>query len=341
MSQVQHHYTESDFKIVRVVGKGSIGKVMLVQEKASALYFALKSIKKSDLPTDRQRKAARQEKDIFTEKLLKTDSPFLGRLHATFQTETHLFYLFEYYPGGDFATLLSQHGKLPEANVQLYAAELVLGLEALRDLGIVYRDLKPENIVMDRNGHLVMVDFGLSKVLEAQTACHFTKTFCGTAEYLAPEVLLGKPYGFAVDLWSLGTMIYEMLVGVPPYWAEAPQEMYKKIIGAQAIEFPGLVSEAASDLIRRMLKFNPNERLGFGSMSDIKHHAFFSSIDWGALQRKEIPAPHQPTLMSDEDVSGFDQSFTGMAPMLTPVDYCGTTTASVRHHFTGFTFNPA
>lgn len=245
-----HHYSEDDFRLVRVIGKGSLGKVMLVQEKISGLYYALKSIKKSDLPTERQRKVARQERDLFAELLLQCESPFLVRMHAAFQSETHLFFLLEYYPGGDFATLLAQASVLSETSVRFYAAELVLALEALRRLGIVYRDLKPENIVFNREGHLVLVDFGLGKLLDTGTTCCFTETFCGTAEYLAPEIILGQYYGYGVDLWSLGTMIYEMLVGVPPYWSEHPQEMYQKIVAAGPLAFPKSISAEAKDLIR-------------------------------------------------------------------------------------------
>ena len=244
---------EEDFRVIRVIGKGSIGKVLLVQERATDKYYALKSIKKSDLPTDRQRKVARQERDIFIQRIVQANCPFLAKMHASFQSSSHLFYLLDYYPGGDFATLLAQKGRLREAEVQFYAAEIVLGLEALRELGIVYRDLKPENIVVSGEGHLVLVDFGLGKVIECPQICSLTKTFCGTAEYLAPEVLLGQAYGFSVDLWSLGTMIYEMLVGTPPYWAENPQEMYRKIVDARPVNFPPSVSKEAADLIIKVL----------------------------------------------------------------------------------------
>ena len=247
-----HHYSEEDFRLVRVIGKGSLGKVLLVQEKSSGSYYALKSIKKSDLPTERQRKVARQERDLFADLLLQSDSPFLVRMHGAFQSPTHLFYLLEYYPGGDFATLLAQASVLPEASVRFYAAELVLALETLRHLGIVYRDLKPENLVLTREGHLVLVDFGLGKLLDTGANCYFTKTFCGTAEYLAPEVILGQYYNYAVDLWSLGTMVYEMLVGVPPYWAEHPQEMYQKIITAGPMVIPKTMSPEAEDLLRKV-----------------------------------------------------------------------------------------
>jgi len=250
--QPQRHYSEDDFRIVRVIGKGSLGKVMLVQEKASGEYFALKSIKKSDLPTDRQRQVARQERDLFSQMLLKCRSPFLIKMYATFQSPTHLFYLLEYYPGGDLATLLALNSVVNEAAVRFYTAELVLGLEALRNLGIVYRDLKPENICLTKGGHLVLVDFGLSKMLESQFICATTRTFCGTAEYLAPEVLMGLPYGFAVDLWSLGTMVYEMLVGTPPYWAEHAQEMYQKIVNASPIAYPRTVSPEAIDFVNQV-----------------------------------------------------------------------------------------
>lgn len=205
-------YRQDDFFPIKVIGKGSTGKVMLVQEKCSGVYYALKSIRKEELPTERQKQLARQERILLTEKILKLDSPFLTKLYASFQSPTHLFFLLEYHPGGDFATLLGQRFTLSEKITRFYAAEIVLGLEALHKAGIVYRDLKPENVLLGRDGHLVLVDFGLSKCLvDCNSDC--TKTFCGTAEYLAPEVLIGSPYGKSVDLWSLGTMIFEMLTG--------------------------------------------------------------------------------------------------------------------------------
>lgn len=331
---------EDDFRIIRVIGKGSIGKVMLVQEKSSGQYYALKSIKKSDLPTDRQRKVARQERDIFSEKIMQADSPFLVKMHASFQSSTHLFYLLEYYPGGDFATLLAQKTKLDENSVRFYAAELVLALEALRDLKILFRDLKPENIVMTKEGHLVLVDLGLSKIIEpSQTNCILTRTFCGTAEYLAPELLLSKPYSYAVDLWSLGTMLYEMLTGTPPYWAERPQEMYQNIVNAGPIHFPSNISLEAVHLIKGLLRFDPHQRLGFSSIAELKSHPFFASIDWEAFLEHRVDPPFHPLIYSNEDVTAFDQSFTSLTPEITPVERCGHAASSIRGFFAGFTFN--
>lgn len=248
---MQRTFRPEDFHPIKVIGRGSIGKVTLVQEKASGSYYALKSIRKQELPTERQKSLARQERDLLTSPILQSSSPFLGHLFASFQTSSHLYFLLEYHPGGDFATLLSIHYKLNEHAARFYAAELVLGLEALRNLQIVYRDLKPENVLLDRDGHLVLIDFGLSKSLgDGQGG--ITKTFCGTAEYLAPEVLLGHPYGFAVDLWSLGTMLFEMLTGTPPYWAESSAVMYGNIVGAAPIDFPQDMSSASVDLIKRV-----------------------------------------------------------------------------------------
>lgn len=328
-------HREEDFRVIRMIGKGSIGKVMLVQEKSTGKYYALKSIKKADLPTERQRKVALQERELFTQKIMKVESPFLVKLHASFQSPTHLFYVLEYYPGGDFATLLAQTTRLKEGAVQFYAGELVLGLEALHALKIVYRDLKPENVVMSREGHLVLVDFGLSKVLVGTDVCSLTKTFCGTAEYLAPEVLLSQPYGFAVDLWSLGTMLYEMLMGTPPYWADVPQLMYQKIVDAKPLNFPASVSAEAADLVTKLLRFEPKSRIGYQSMEAIKQHPFFAGVDWDAMHRLEIPAPAQPVIRSEEDVTAFDEAFTSMTPAITPADGCS---LAYLHAFSGFTF---
>ncbi len=337
LSKMSRLLNEDCFRIIRVIGKGSIGKVMLVQEKMTGNYYALKSIKKADLPTERQRKVARQERDLFTQTLMRSDSPFIVRMHASFQSPTHLFYVLEYYPGGDFATLLAQSNKLDEASVRFYAAELILGIEAIRKLDIVYRDLKPENIVLSKEGHLVLVDFGLSKVLESNDKCITTSTFCGTAEYLAPEILLGKPYGFAVDLWSLGTMIFEMLTGTPPYWSERYQDMYQRIVDAKPIRYPLFISKEVVSLISGLLQFDPHHRLGYQSFEDLKGHAFFQSVDWTALNKLQVRPPVQPCIRSDEDVAAFDETFTSMTPAITPMDN-NCQSALVRNHFAGFTF---
>lgn len=208
-----NHYKMSDFDILRVIGKGYMGKVMVVREKQSNEIYAIKSIHKRAILERKEINHTRTERDILAN--LTDDHhtcPFLVHLHAAFQDANNVYFLMDFHGGGDLASLLTNFVRLPETWARFYVAELVLALEALHKRGIVYRDLKPENVLLARTGHLVLVDFGLCKHLMDRGSA--TMTFCGTPEYLAPEVLLRQPYGFAVDWWNLGILLYEMLFGI-------------------------------------------------------------------------------------------------------------------------------
>lgn len=233
-------YQLADFQILRVVGRGYMGKVMVVREKATGAIYAIKSIHKKAVVERRELHHTKSERDILaqlaysgTDTSQQIPCPFLIRVHAAFQDQTNVYFLMDFHGGGDLAGLLGQMIRLPEAWARFYAAEVALALMELHRRSIVYRDLKPENILLTRSGHLVLTDFGLSKILLAQDgssnpqvnnpqndlqlsqdALLTTKTFCGTPEYLAPEVLQRKPYSFAVDWWSFGILLYEMLVGI-------------------------------------------------------------------------------------------------------------------------------
>lgn len=206
-----------DFEIIRVVGKGYMGKVMVVNEKSTNQIFAIKSIHKQAIMERKEVNHTRAERDILAELVSHQKSqctvpcPFLVRLHAAFQDRANVYYLMDFHGGGDMAGLLAQLIRLPESWTRSYAAEIALGLGELHSRGIVYRDLKPENVLISSEGHVVLTDFGLSKSLA--DGCS-TRTFCGTPEYLAPEVLLRRPYSAMVDWWSFGVLIYEMIVGM-------------------------------------------------------------------------------------------------------------------------------
>lgn len=233
-------YRLGDFQILRVVGRGYMGKVMVVREKITGAIYAIKSIHKKAVVERRELHHTKSERDILAQlghssanKSQQAPCPFLIHVHAAFQDQTNVYFLMDFHGGGDLAGLLGQMIRLPEAWARFYAAEVALALIELHRRSIVYRDLKPENILLTRSGHLVLTDFGLSKILSGRDGGNniqvaspqddlqtnkdtllTTKTFCGTPEYLAPEVLQRKPYSFAVDWWSFGILLYEMLVGI-------------------------------------------------------------------------------------------------------------------------------
>lgn len=259
---MQQHPTPKDFSFIKVIGKGCAGKVLLVRSNLTGELFALKSIHKRWVLENNQLSHLRQERNILANVASSTDhldgTDFLIQLHASFQTKDDLFYLLDYHPGGDLASLLARQFRLPETTVVYYAAEMALALLALHKRRIVYRDLKPENILFDRRGDMVLTDFGLSKCLDIGIDGTLlpTWTFCGTAEYLAPEILAGQSYGLAVDWWSYGTVLYEMFVGTTPFWAEDHGMMYQRILSETRINLPdALLSPAAKDLILKVKKF--------------------------------------------------------------------------------------
>lgn len=250
-----------DFTILKVVGRGLMGKVMLVKHKLTQKLFALKSIHKQWILSHGQIRNTQSERAIlaafrdsfnaFQNSENSNIGKFLIRLHASFQTETEIFYVLDYHAGGDLASILGQESRLGEVKAKFFAAEIAIGLGLLHAHGIIYRDLKPENVLIDERGHIVLTDFGLSKILKPP-GCDGnakTSTFCGTAEYLAPELLKGEPYDQSVDWWSYGTMLYEMITGITPYWCEIPEKMYRRILYDPIIEFPTYVSPPARDLI--------------------------------------------------------------------------------------------
>jgi len=219
--------------------------------------------------------------------------------------------------------------------VLLYAAEIVSGLEYLHNKGVIYRDLKPENLLLTRDGHIIMTDFGLSKegLFEKDDR---TGTFCGTPEYLAPEILEGKGYGKAVDWWSFGTLVYEMLTGLPPFYCEDVQEMYTKIMTSE-LEIPASMSDEAGALLTRLLDRNDETRLQ--EPAEIKSHPFFHSIDWELLIQKKLTPPFIPEVTADDDTRNFDRVFTEASIEFQEEDD-PPVSPSAQGEFEGFTYNP-
>jgi serine/threonine protein kinase len=243
--------------------------------------------------------------------------------------------ILDYINGGELFFHLKKEGRFPENRVRFYAAEIVCALAHLHSLGIVYRDLKPENILLNSEGHITITDFGLSKQIDEGG----THTFCGTPEYLAPEVLKGQGHGMAVDWWSLGTLIYEMLTGLPPFYSQNINIMYQKILNGE-LRFPSYVSSEAQSLLEGLLTRDVDKRLGSGADGsfDIKKHVFFTGIDWEKLERKEIEPPFRPKVKSEVDTSQIDTAFTQEKPQDSLVEHSLGDTLNKENNFDGFTF---
>ncbi len=294
-----------DFKTIKVIGRGSYGKVCLVEFKQTKELFAMKSLKKNVLLDEDQVESTLLEKNI----LQSLSYPFLVGMVFCFQTEERVYFVLPFIQGGELFQHLRQFKYFPEKYVQFYAAIIGLSLEYLHKKGIVYRDLKPENILLERDGYLKLIDFGMAKILKGDEK---TNSFCGTPEYLAPEIITGEGHNRMADWWSYGTLVYEMLFGIPPFFNENVETMYE-LITKKELRFPKKfnVSDEAKDLLRKLLIKDQSERFGSeGGFDTIKKHPFFKGLDFDALEQKKIESPFKPILEDSLDVRNFDDEFT-------------------------------
>nr|XP_013800878.1 PREDICTED: ribosomal protein S6 kinase alpha-2 [Apteryx mantelli mantelli] len=336
---ISHHVKEgfekadpSQFELLKVLGQGSYGKVFLVRKikgsDAGQLY-AMKVLKKATLKV-RDRVRSKMERDILAE----VNHPFIVKLHYAFQTEGKLYLILDFLRGGDLFTRLSKEVMFTEEDVKFYLAELALALDHLHSLGIIYRDLKPENILLDEEGHIKITDFGLSK--EAIDHDKRAYSFCGTIEYMAPEVVNRRGHTQSADWWSFGVLMFEMLTGSLPFQGKDRKETMALILKAK-LGMPQFLSIEAQSLLRALFKRNPSNRLGagFDGVEEIKRHPFFVTIDWNKLYRKEIKPPFKPAVGRPEDTFHFDPEFTSR----TPTDSPGVPPSANAHHlFRGFSF---
>jgi len=305
--------SQEDFELMTVVGKGSFGKVMQVRKKDDDKIYAMKVLRKEAIVARKQVAHTMAERNI----LKKIHHPFIVSLHYAFQTDEKLYMILDYVNGGELFFHLKKEGKFSEARVRFYVAEISAALQHLHSLDIVYRDLKPENILLDADGHIRITDFGLSKEINPDEG---TVTFCGTPEYLAPEVLKGQPHGTAVDWWSLGTLMYEMLTGLPPYYSQNVNIMYQKILTAD-LRFPNFMSPESQDILEGFLRRDPEKRLGTSpDPSILRNHAFFKGLDWEKLLKREVVPPFKPKVKSDNDITQIDPVFTQEAAIDSVVD---------------------
>jgi serine/threonine protein kinase len=288
-----------------------------VRDQSSRKLFALKAITKSWNITRREVDHIRMERDILAT-LSDIHHPFLVRLLSAFQDCQNLYLLLDYHAGADLATLLQRYICFPAEQCRLYTAEIVMGLQELHRHCILYRDLKPENVLLASDGHVVLTDFGLSKMFDSNDDKyeHRTTTFCGTPEYLAPEIILQEEeYSYAADFWSLGTMLYEMLTGVTPFAAPTPEEMYDRVLYDDLL-FPAKFDPEAMDLIAGLLERDPLNRLGagFGGVFELRTHAYFSGhLKWKDVHAKRIQPMYVPLRTSETDLSNFDPDFLNMS----------------------------
>eukprot|EP00300_Choanocystis_sp_HF-7_P031719 c4131_g1_i1.p1 GENE.c4131_g1_i1~~c4131_g1_i1.p1 ORF type:complete len:463 (+),score=123.84 c4131_g1_i1:47-1435(+) len=324
--------TVSDFEILKVLGKGSFGKVMQVAKKDTGCIYAMKALSKDAIIQRDEVEHTRAEQRV----LGRINHPFIVGLKFSFQTEGKLYLILDYVNGGELFFHLQQEVRFSPERCRFYAAELALALEYLHGLDIVYRDLKPENILIANDGHLCVTDFGLCK--EGMTEGETTRTFCGTAEYLAPEVLKGDGYGKAVDWWSLGVLLFEMLAGLPPFYSDNTNLMYKKIMYSE-IAYPDDFPEPTRDIITKLLSRNPATRYGAGpgGAEAVKSHAYFAELNWVKLLAKAIEPPWRPAVHSETDSSNFDPTFTELPAQDSMVD-ASVLSETMQAQFTGFTF---
>lgn len=321
------------FKIIKVIGKGSFGKVFLVRDKADNVLYAMKVLKKDYIIRKKQVEHTRTERSV----LGYVHHPYIVGLHMAFQTADKLFFVLDYCAGGELFFHLGKLGRFPEERARFYAAQIILALEYVHLKGVIYRDLKPENVLLDGYGNIRLTDFGLSKegVSDHSSGAN---SFCGTPEYIAPEVLMRQGHGRAVDWWSLGALLYEMMAGLPPFYSKSRQTMFEKIMTAD-LSFPPQISPLAKDLLSRLLVRDPKDRLGSGEADaqELKSHEFFFDVNWTELASGKLSPPWRPDVAGSLDTSQFDQEFTNMLPVVSP-DVRDAYFGSLDKAFEGFSY---
>ncbi|OCT89239.1 protein kinase C theta type [Xenopus laevis] len=307
-SSCQIKVTFSDFVLHKMLGKGSFGKVFLAEMKGTNQFFAIKVLKKDVVLMDDDVECTMVEKRVLS---LAWEHPFLTHLYCTFQTKEHLFFVMEYLNGGDLMFHIQSCHKFDLPRATFYAAEIVCGLQFLHSKGVVYRDLKLDNVLLDMEGHIKIADFGMCK--ETMFGEAKTSTFCGTPDYIAPEILLGQKYNYSVDWWSFGVLLYEMLIGQSPFHGIDEEELFQSIRMDNPM-YPRFLSMEAKDILIMLFVREPERRLGV--KGNIRQHCFFQHIEWGRLENREIEPPFKPKVKSADDWSNFDKEFLNEKPRL-------------------------
>ncbi|KAN0076465.1 Protein kinase-like domain containing protein [Elaphomyces granulatus] len=322
-----------DFELLKVVGKGSFGKVMQVMKKDTGRIYALKTIRKAHIISRSEVAHTLAERSV----LAQINNPFIVPLKFSFQSPEKLYLVLAFVNGGELFHHLQREQRFDINRARFYTAELLCALECLHGFKVIYRDLKPENILLDYTGHIALCDFGLCK-LDMKDEDR-TNTFCGTPEYLAPELLQGNGYTKSVDWWTLGVLLYEMLTGLPPFYDENTNNMYHKIM-QEPLTFPSqdIVPAAARDLLMRLLDRDPQRRLGANGAADIKAHHFFSNIDWRKLLQRKYEPSFKPNVVDARDTANFDSEFTSEAPTDSYVEG-PVLSQTLQQQFEGWSYN--
>ncbi|XP_022771285.1 serine/threonine-protein kinase tricorner-like isoform X1 [Durio zibethinus] len=338
----RHKMGADDFELLTMIGKGAFGEVRVCREKTTGQVYAMKKLKKSEMLRRGQVEHVKAERNLLAE----VDSNCIVKLYCSFQDEEFLYLIMEYLPGGDMMTLLMRKDTLTDDEARFYVAETVLAIESIHKHNYIHRDIKPDNLLLDRYGHLRLSDFGLCKPLDCSTLqeqdfsvggninevtendeCpaaskrtqqeqlqHWQKnrrmlaySTVGTPDYIAPEVLLKKGYGMECDWWSLGAIMYEMLVGYPPFYSDDPMSTCRKIINWKThLKFPeeAKLSAEAKDLISKLL-CNVNQRLGSKGAGEIKDHPWFQGVDWDGIY--QMDAAFIPEVNGELDTQNFEK----------------------------------
>ena len=319
----------SDFQKLKLLGKGSFGEVYLVKFKKNNKIYAMKILYKNIVRESHQEEHTKIERDL----LVKTNCPFIVSIKFSFQDKDCLYIITEFMQGGELFFHLHKEKRFDNEKAKFYIIEIILALEYLHNKKMLYRDLKPENVLIDKSGHIKLTDFGLSKIFKNPLEKAYT--ICGTPQYLAPEILTNEGYDSTVDWWSLGCVIYELLIGRAPYkillGESLTEEIYKR-----RILIPDYISDEAQDLINKLLEVNPKKRLGYGNdgANKIKQHPYFKGVNWDDAWNQKLKPPFIPNLKDDMDLSCFDTLFTGEK-----VDSdAEISPTSISNDFKGFTF---
>lgn len=295
-----------DFEVLKIVGQGAFAKVYQVRKVGSSEIFAMKVMRKDKIMEKNHAEYMKSERDILT----NVDHPFIVQLRYSFQTKYRLYLVLDFVNGGHLFFQLYRQGLFREELARIYTAEIVSAVSHLHANGIMHRDLKPENILLDSEGHAMLTDFGLAKKFDDNAR---SNSLCGTLEYMAPEIILGKGHNKAADWWSVGILLYEMLTGKPPFVGGNRQKMQQKIM-KDKVKLPAFLTSEAHSLLKGLLTKDASKRLGSGpkGSNEIKEHKWFKSINWKKLEARELQPNFVPEVAGRHCVANFDECWTKM-----------------------------